>query len=112
MAKNQTADVPGEDSPRADDIRQFREPAFCRRGLEIRAAHDGETEADYRAALRDHVVPKDFIEAYEIRTGKRQDEWGESENDAPIQRMDVRRNTLMGKIKSLHKSLARERFLT
>lgn len=45
----------------------------------FRAPSEGESEADYRNALADHVRPKDRIEAYEIRTGKGWDQWTQAE---------------------------------
>lgn len=53
---------------RAADVHQFRPP------------NEGESEASYREALADHVKPRDFIEAQEIRTGKGWDQWNQSEN--------------------------------
>lgn len=40
---------------------------------------EGETEAEYREHLADHVQPRDTIESYEIRTGKGWDQWTDAE---------------------------------
>ena len=45
----------------------------------FRMPHDGEKEAEYRMALYAFVLPKDSIEAGEIRTGKGWDQWNETE---------------------------------
>lgn len=46
----------------------------------FRQPDEGETEAEYRAALANHVQLKDMIEAQEIRTGKGWDQWDDAEN--------------------------------
>lgn len=52
---------------RAAEVWKFRDP------------RDGETEAEFRDALADHVAPKDLIESQEIRTGKGWDRWSEAD---------------------------------
>lgn len=46
----------------------------------FRNRQENETEAEYRAALADHVQQKDRIEAQEIRTGKGWDQWTRAQN--------------------------------
>jgi len=58
----------------AAEVWKFREPT------------EGETEAHYRAALADHVRPRDLIESQEIRAGKGWDQWSESENKDMLKR--------------------------
>jgi len=53
---------------------RFRQPA------------DGEREADYRAALADHVASRDFVESQEIRTGKGWDKWNKDEKRDMLRR--------------------------
>ena len=45
----------------------------------FRLPNDGETEAEFREALADHVKPIDFIESQEIRTGKGWDQWNDED---------------------------------
>lgn len=52
----------------AADVWKFREPT------------QGETEAEYRTALADFVLPKDQVESMEIRTGKGWDQFSDAEN--------------------------------
>jgi hypothetical protein len=59
------------------DLQSLEEAAVV---WKFRARREGETEAEYRQALADHVQPKDFIESQEIRTGKGWDVWGDAEN--------------------------------
>lgn len=48
----------------------------------FRKAFDGETEADYRLALADHVRANGhMLESMEIRTGKGWDEFTDEENE-------------------------------
>ena len=58
----------------AADIHGFRKP------------NKDESEEQYRAALANHVAPRDRIEAHEIRTGKGWDLWTEEENRDLIRR--------------------------
>lgn len=46
---------------------------------EFRTPNAGESESEYRSALAGHVIPRDFIESQEIRTGKGWDQWDEAE---------------------------------
>lgn len=46
----------------------------------FRGLNDGETEAQYRKSLADHVSKIDFIESQEIRSGKGWDQWNDGEN--------------------------------
>ena len=48
---------------RAAEIHNFRQP------------NEDESEQAYRAALANHVTPRDRIEGHEIRTGKGWNEW-------------------------------------
>lgn len=59
----------------------------CAEVWKFRKPNDGEKEAEYRKALYEFVLPKDPIEAGEIRTGKGWDQWNESEKVLSI--MDV-----------------------
>lgn len=52
----------------------------------FRQAREGETEAQYREALADHVAPIDFIESQEIRTSKGWDQWNNEENRDMLRR--------------------------
>lgn len=49
------------------DMNSLRRAAMTWR---FREDNEGESEADYREALADHVLSKDYIESFEIRTGK------------------------------------------
>lgn len=52
-----------ESLKRRAEIRMFRNPI------------DGETEAEFRDALADHVKKTDVVEAHEIRSSKPWDDW-------------------------------------
>ena len=58
----------------AADVWKFRQPK------------EDETIAQYRAALADHVKPKDFIESEEIRNGKGWDKFSTQENKEMLRR--------------------------
>lgn len=58
----------------------------CAEVHKFRQPNEGEAEADYRAALADHVKPIDFIESQEIRTSKGWDQWNDAENKDMIRR--------------------------
>ena len=61
----------------ADVIPRPWEPDLCRRDLQVPTAQRRLDPTGLRAALADHVEPKDFIEAHEIRTSEGHGEWGE-----------------------------------
>lgn len=46
----------------------------------FRQPNEGESEADYRNALADHVEPRDLVESCEIRSSKGWDKFSESDN--------------------------------
>lgn len=49
------------------DFDSLKRAAECHR---FRHPNEGESEAEYRIALADHVLPLDSVEASEIRTGR------------------------------------------
>lgn len=49
------------DFPDMDSLRR------CAKCHDFRQPSNGESEDDYRAALADHVQPRDYIESLEIR---------------------------------------------
>lgn len=56
---------------------------------EFRKPNEGETEAQYRNALADHVQPKDLVESMEIRTSKGWDQFSELQNIDMIRRSAI-----------------------
>lgn len=58
------------------DMQSLVRAAKC---WEFRERHEGESEADYREALADHVLLRDRVESMEIRTGKGWDQFSEAE---------------------------------
>lgn len=51
----------------------------------FRAPLKGESEADFREALADHVKPIDIIESMEIRTSRGWDEWTDNDKQRLFQ---------------------------
>jgi hypothetical protein len=64
----------------AAEVHKFRQPT------------KGETEADFRSALADHVKLRDFVESEEIRTGHGWDMFTSSEEQAAARRAILRSN--------------------
>lgn len=62
---------------------EMRDLLCAAKTWKFRDPMEGESEADYRAALADHVRPQDRIEAHEIRTGKGWDQW------STVEQMDM-----------------------
>lgn len=60
--------------PTMDSLKMAAE---CHR---FRQPHAGESEADYRKALADHVQPRDLIESMEIRTSVGWDQFSDAQN--------------------------------
>jgi hypothetical protein len=58
----------------AAEVHKFRQP------------NEGESEAEYRSALADHVAPRDFIESQEIRTSKGWNQWDQKDNEDMLRR--------------------------
>ena len=58
----------------------------CAEVWKFRQPYDGESEADFRRALADHVAPQDFIESQEIRTSKGWHRWNEDESKDMLRR--------------------------
>ena len=52
--------------------------------------NDGETEAEYRSALADHVEPIDLVESMEIRSGHGWDKFSKGENMIMLMRSAMR----------------------
>ena len=70
------------------DMKSLIRAAECHK---FRTLNEGETEESYRKALADHVVPIDFIESQEIRTGKGWDQWNTEENKNMLMRLLMRK---------------------
>ena len=69
--------------------RDFPDMESLKRCAEVwtfRQPNEGETEAEFRSALADHVAPQDFIESQEIRTSKGWNRWNEDENKDMLRR--------------------------
>lgn len=62
----------------AAELHQFRQP------------NDGETEDAYRAALADHVKPRDFVESEEIRNKMGWDKFFDEQIRAMLRRGGLR----------------------
>ena len=79
-------DFPDMDSlKRAAKVHKFREVA------------EDETEAQYRAALANHVEPRDMVESMEIRSGKGWDKFNSDEkNDLLVRSMGIPKDMLLG----------------
>ena len=65
----------------AAEVHRFRQP------------RKGETEADFRRALADHVRPIDFVESEEIRTDHGWDKFTDSESRGMLGRAFSRSNS-------------------
>jgi hypothetical protein len=55
----------------------------------FRKANDGETEAEYRVALADHVQPHDYIESLEIRNKVGWDKFSPEQNKDMLRRRGI-----------------------
>ena len=65
------------------DMRALKE---CAQVHKFRPPAEGETEAAYRTALADHVMPRDFIESEEIRNKVGWDKWSPAQNRDMLRR--------------------------
>lgn len=57
----------------------------------FRQPNEGESEQEYRAALADHVEPRDFVESCEIRSSRGWDKFTETDTLSMLSR-SARRN--------------------
>lgn len=69
------------------DMKSLEFAAECHK---FRKPNEGETEADYRAALASHVEPIDLVESMEIRSKHGWDKFDESENMQMLMRSAMR----------------------
>ena len=58
----------------------------CGEDHKFRKPKKGETEDEYRAALADHVEPRDFIESLEIRNKVGWDRFSQDQNKEMLRR--------------------------
>jgi hypothetical protein len=65
------------------DMKSLQQCAECN---EFRQPNEGETEDEYRAALANHVQPRDYIESLEIRNKVGWDEFSPDQNRDMLRR--------------------------
>lgn len=65
------------------DLNSLKRCAECHG---FRQPDNGESEDQYRAALADHVEPRDFIESLEIRNKVGWSKWTEDQNQDMLRR--------------------------
>ena len=65
------------------DMNSLKECAKCHK---FRQPNSGETEDQYRAALADHVQPRDFVESLEIRNRVGWDKFSSAQNKDMLKR--------------------------
>lgn len=65
------------------DMNSLKECAKCHK---FRQPNKGETEAEYRTALADHVQPRDYIESLEIRNKVGWDNFSSAQNKDMLRR--------------------------